>query len=99
MTAMSENPTLVTAEHFRYLASHTVQEDDLLRSLKKAAANAKDTEQAMIEAEQILDKAAKEAHTARQLARRLAAEAEAAAQAVDEAERALALAKKTVEDS
>jgi hypothetical protein len=68
-------------------------------SLKKAAANAKDTEQAMIEAEQILDKAAKEAHTARQLARRLAAEAEAAAQAVDEAERALASAKKAVEDS
>ena len=68
-------------------------------SLKKAAANAKDTEQAMIDAEQILDKAAKEAHTARQLARRLAAEAEAAAQAVDEAERALASAKKTVEDS
>jgi ABC-type transporter Mla subunit MlaD len=67
-------------------------------SLKKAAANAKDTEQAMIEAEQVLDKVAKEAHTARQLARRLAAEAEAAAQAVDEAERALALAKKTVEE-
>ena len=67
-------------------------------SLKKAAGNAKDTEQAMIEAEQVLDKVAKEAHTARQLARRLAAEAEAAAQAVDEAERALALAKKTVEE-
>jgi hypothetical protein len=66
--------------------------------LKKAAANAKDTEQAMIEAEQILDKAAKEAHTARQLARRLAAEAEATAQAVDEAERALARAKKAVEE-
>ena len=67
-------------------------------SLKKAAASAKDTEQAMIEAEAVLDKAAKEAHTARQLARRLAAEAEAAAQAVDEAERALASAKKTVEE-
>ena len=67
-------------------------------SLKKAAASAKDTEQAMIEAEQVLDKAAKDAHTARQLARRLAAEAEAAAQAVDEAERALARAKKAVEE-
>jgi predicted O-methyltransferase YrrM len=40
MAAMSENPTLVTAEHFRYVASHTVQEDDLLKSLKKAAAEA-----------------------------------------------------------
>jgi hypothetical protein len=67
-------------------------------SLKKAAANAKDTEQAMIEAEAVLDKAAKDAHTARQLARRLAAEAEAAAQAVDEAERALARAKKAVDE-
>jgi hypothetical protein len=43
---------------------------------RKRPANAKDTEQAMIEAEQVLDKIAKEAHTARQLARRLAAEAE-----------------------
>ena len=67
-------------------------------ALKKAAANAKDTEQAMIEAEQVLDKIAKEAHTARQLARRLAAEAEAAAQAVEDGERALALAKKTVDE-
>jgi hypothetical protein len=67
-------------------------------SLKKAAANAKDTEQAMIEAEQVLDKVAKEAHTARQLARRLAAEAEAAAQAVEDAERALARAKQAVDE-
>ena len=67
-------------------------------ALKKAAANAKDTEQAMIEAEQVLDKIAKEAHTARQLARRLAAEAEAAAQAVEDGERALALAKKEVDE-
>jgi hypothetical protein len=67
-------------------------------ALKKAAANAKDTEQAMIEAEQVLDKAAKDAHTARQLARRLAAEAEAAAQAVEDAERTLARARKDVED-
>jgi hypothetical protein len=67
-------------------------------SLKKAAADAKDTEQAMIEAEQVLDKAARDAHTARQLARRLAAEAEAAAQAVEDAERALAHAKRAVDD-
>jgi DNA repair exonuclease SbcCD ATPase subunit len=67
-------------------------------ALKKAAANAKDTEQAMIEAEQVMDKVAKEAHAARQLARRLAAEAEAAAQAVEDAERALARAKKDVEE-
>jgi hypothetical protein len=67
-------------------------------ALKKAAAQAKDTEQAMIAAEQVLDKAAKDAHTARQLARRLAAEAEAAAQAVEDAERALARARKEVED-
>jgi hypothetical protein len=71
---------------------------DAQSALKKAATNAKDTEQAMIEAEQVLDKVAKEAHTARQLARRLAAEAEAAAQAVEDAERALARAKKDVEE-
>lgn len=71
---------------------------DAQSALKKAAANAKDTEQAMIEAEQVLDTRAKEAHAARQLARRLAAEAEAAAQAVEDAERALARAKKAVEE-
>jgi hypothetical protein len=71
---------------------------DAQSALKKAAATAKDTEQAMIEAEQVLDKVAKEAHTARQLARRLAAEAEAAAQAVEDAERALASARKLVEE-
>ena len=71
---------------------------DAQSALKKAAATAKDTEQAMIEAEQVLDKVAKEAHAARQLARRLAAEAEAAAQAVEDAERALARAKKDVEE-
>jgi hypothetical protein len=71
---------------------------DAQSALKKAAANAKDTEQTMVEAEQVLDKAAKEAHTARQLARRLAAEAEAAAQAVEDAERALARAKKAAEE-
>jgi predicted O-methyltransferase YrrM len=37
---MSENPTLVTAEHFRYLAARTVQDDDFLKALKKAAAEA-----------------------------------------------------------
>jgi hypothetical protein len=71
---------------------------DAQAALKKAAANAKDTEQAMIEAEQVMEKAAKDAHAARQLARRLAVEAEASAQAVDEAERALARAKKAVDE-
>src|SRR5436190_19655211 len=37
---MSENPTLVTARHFDYVASHTVREDDFLKSLKRAAAEA-----------------------------------------------------------
>jgi len=46
----------------------------------------------------VLDKIAKEAHTARQLARRLAAEAEAAAQAVEDGERALARAKQAAEE-
>jgi predicted O-methyltransferase YrrM len=34
---MSEMSTPVTADHFRYLAAHTVPEDDLLRSLKMEA--------------------------------------------------------------
>jgi len=34
---MSENPTLVTAEHFRYLAARTAPEDGFLRELKQAA--------------------------------------------------------------
>lgn len=34
---MSENSTLVTAEHFRYLADRTRREDDFLRELKRAA--------------------------------------------------------------
>ena len=71
---------------------------DAQSALKKAAAHAKDTEQAMVEAEQVLDKVAKEAHTARQTARRLAAEAETAAQAVEDAERTLARAKKEVDE-
>src|SRR5262249_37331280 len=37
---MSENPTLVTADHFRYVAAHTKGDDDLLRPLKQAAASA-----------------------------------------------------------
>jgi caffeoyl-CoA O-methyltransferase len=37
---MSENPTLVTAEHFRYVASHTTQDDAFLISLRAAAAAA-----------------------------------------------------------
>jgi caffeoyl-CoA O-methyltransferase len=35
---MSDNSTVVTAEHFRYLAERTAGEDDLLRSLKREAA-------------------------------------------------------------
>ncbi|MFQ5601040.1 MAG: O-methyltransferase [Candidatus Krumholzibacteriia bacterium] len=34
---MSENPTPVTPEHFRYLAERTRPEDDFLRQLKNAA--------------------------------------------------------------
>jgi hypothetical protein len=37
---MSENPTLVTAEHFRYVASHTTQDDAFLNSLRATAAAA-----------------------------------------------------------
>jgi predicted O-methyltransferase YrrM len=37
---MSENPTLVTAEHFRYVASHTTRDDAFLSSLRTAAAAA-----------------------------------------------------------
>jgi len=37
---MSENPTLVTAEHFRYVTSHTTQDDAFLNSLRAAAAAA-----------------------------------------------------------
>lgn len=34
---MSETSTLVTAEHFRYLAERTAQEDEFLRELKREA--------------------------------------------------------------
>lgn len=34
---MSDLSSLVTAEHFRYIAERTTREDDLLRSLKQAA--------------------------------------------------------------
>jgi predicted O-methyltransferase YrrM len=34
---MSEIPTLVSANHFQYVAAHTVQEDDFLRDLKRVA--------------------------------------------------------------
>ncbi|MBI3270646.1 MAG: class I SAM-dependent methyltransferase [Planctomycetes bacterium] len=34
---MSESATLVTAEHFRYIAQRTVQEDDFLKDLRRAA--------------------------------------------------------------
>ncbi len=37
---MSENPTLVTAEHFRYVAARTAPEDAFLRELKQAAREA-----------------------------------------------------------
>ena len=37
---LSENPTLVTAEHVRYLAARTTPEDDFLRELKRAALGA-----------------------------------------------------------
>jgi len=34
---MSDQSTLVTAEHFRYIAAHTAAEDDFLRDLKREA--------------------------------------------------------------
>jgi predicted O-methyltransferase YrrM len=34
---MSDQSTLVSAEHFRYIAAHTASEDDFLRDLKRAA--------------------------------------------------------------
>jgi predicted O-methyltransferase YrrM len=34
---MSDQSTLVTAEHFRYIAAHTAAEDDFLRDLKRDA--------------------------------------------------------------
>lgn len=37
---MSENPTLVTKEHFRYLADRTLREDAFLQDLKRAAQEA-----------------------------------------------------------
>ena len=37
---MSDNPTLVTAEHFRYVAARTTQEDAFLLELKQAARDA-----------------------------------------------------------
>src|SRR6266702_4577521 len=37
---MSEISTLVTEGHFRYIAAHTVQEDDFLRDLKREARSA-----------------------------------------------------------
>jgi hypothetical protein len=38
---MSTSSTLVTAEHFRYIAERTAQEDDFLRDLKRDAAAAR----------------------------------------------------------
>ena len=52
----------------------------------------------MVEAEKRLEQSAKEAHAARQVARRLAVEAETSAQAVEDAERALEKAKAAVQD-
>ena len=37
---VSENPTLVSLEHVRYLAERTGGEDDFLRDLKRAAREA-----------------------------------------------------------
>jgi caffeoyl-CoA O-methyltransferase len=37
---MSEASTVVTARHFDYVAAHTIQEDDFLKSLKREAAAA-----------------------------------------------------------
>src|SRR5204862_2816155 len=37
VTAMSELSSLVTDEHFRYVAEHTVREDAFLADLKRAA--------------------------------------------------------------
>ena len=37
---MSEISSVVTAEHFRYLAERTAQEDDFLRNLKAEARKA-----------------------------------------------------------
>jgi predicted O-methyltransferase YrrM len=37
---MSENPTLVSSEHFRYVAAHTRADDGFLQSLKAAAKEA-----------------------------------------------------------
>jgi hypothetical protein len=61
-------------------------------ALKKAATQAKETEETMVAAEERLTKIASQAHEARQKARRAAVEAESAAQAVEEAERAFARA-------
>jgi hypothetical protein len=58
-------------------------------ALKKAATQAKESEEAMVAAEERLQKIASQAHEARQKARRAAVEAESAAQSVEEAERAL----------
>lgn len=38
---MSENPTLVTARHFEYLAARTAKEDAFLKQLRRAARKAK----------------------------------------------------------
>lgn len=37
MAAMSDEPTLVTAEHFEYIAAHTRRDDPFLASLKEQA--------------------------------------------------------------
>ncbi len=63
-------------------------------ALKKAAARAKETEREKLAAEERLEKAAAAADTARQEARRVAADAEEAAQAVADAERAIEKAQR-----
>jgi hypothetical protein len=63
-------------------------------TLKKAAARAKETDKVRAELEKRFEKAASAADEARTAARRIASEAEAAAQALDDAERALAEARR-----
>jgi DNA repair exonuclease SbcCD ATPase subunit len=71
---------------------------DAEEKLKKAAAHAKETENARAEAEKVFEKAAAEADEARQKARRVAADAEEAAQGVEDAERALDKATRELND-
>jgi len=83
-----------TQEATRSLAGAKKVAEKAQATLKKAATHARETEKIMVDTEARLQKVASLAHEARQRARRAAVEAESAAQAVDEAERALARARK-----